>query len=209
MSDQLSEQDHDLLEEDRPHHMNSRRQAKAAEAIRETVSTTILFGLKDPRVKNVTVLTAEASPDLRTAKVYVSVMGTAKQQKLCMYGLESARGFIQSKLAERLQTKNTPVLTFVLDQGIKRSIMTALMLRETTDVEQTESDDEEVDEEDFDEDDFEEDDVDEDEVDDEDEDDEDEETAAEEFSSDEPLSDELDRDEPKIKDPDSRTDEPV
>jgi ribosome-binding factor A len=101
--------------------MTARRLAKAAEAIRETVSTTILFHLRDPRVKNVTVLAAEAAPDLKSAKVYVSVMGTAKQQSLCMHGLESARGFIQSKLADRLQTKNTPILKFVLDSGVKRS----------------------------------------------------------------------------------------
>lgn len=110
--------------------MTTRRLAKAAEAIRETVSTTILFELRDPRVKNVTVLSAEAAPDLRTAKVYISVMGTPKQQSLCMYGLESARGFIQSKLADRLQTRYTPVLKFVLDPGIKRSAETSRMLRE-------------------------------------------------------------------------------
>ncbi|MDX1969015.1 MAG: 30S ribosome-binding factor RbfA [Planctomycetaceae bacterium] len=110
--------------------MTTRRLAKAAEAIRETVSTTILFELRDPRVKNVTVLSAEAAPDLRTAKVYVSVMGTPKQQSLCLHGLESARGFIQAKLADRLQTRYTPVLKFVLDPGVKRSIEASRLLRE-------------------------------------------------------------------------------
>jgi ribosome-binding factor A len=102
--------------------MNPRRIAKAAEAIRETVSTTVLFQLRDPRVKNVTVLSAEVSPDLRSAKIYVTVMGDAKAQSLCMHGLESARGFIQSKIAERLQTKNTPIIKFVLDPSVKKSI---------------------------------------------------------------------------------------
>lgn len=110
--------------------MNARRIAKAAEAIREVVSSTILFELKDPRVRNVTVLYAEPAPDLRTAKVYVSVMGDAKQQSLCMHGLESARGFIQAKLADRLQTRYTPVLKFVLDQGVKRSIEASRLIRE-------------------------------------------------------------------------------
>ena len=55
--------------------MSSRRIAKVAEALRECVSTTILFGLKDPRVKNVTVLRTEVSPDLKSARVYVSVLG--------------------------------------------------------------------------------------------------------------------------------------
>ncbi len=109
--------------------MNTRRTAKAAEAIRETVSLTILCGLRDPRVKNVTVLRAEVSGDLRAAKIYVSVMGDAKAQSLTMHGLDSARGFIQSKVADRLQTKNTPVLKFVLDPGVKFSAETSQMLR--------------------------------------------------------------------------------
>ncbi|HET6423967.1 MAG TPA: 30S ribosome-binding factor RbfA [Planctomycetaceae bacterium] len=111
--------------------MTTRRMAKASEAIRETVSTTILFELKDPRVKNVTVLRAEAAGDLKTAKVYISVMGDAKKQSLCMHGLESARGFIQSKLADRLQTKYTPILKFILDPGVKLSAITSQLLKET------------------------------------------------------------------------------
>jgi len=110
--------------------MNTRRVAKAAEAIRESVSMTILLGLRDPRVKHVTVLRAEVSGDLRAAKIYVSVMGDAKAQSLTMHGLESARGFIQAKVAERLQTKNTPVLKFVLDPGVKFSAETSRALRE-------------------------------------------------------------------------------
>jgi len=117
--------------------MNTRRVAKAAEAIRESVSMTILLGLRDPRVKNVTVLRAEVSGDLRAAKVYVSVMGDAKTQSLTMHGLESARGFIQAKVADRLQTKNTPVLKFVLDQGVKLSAETSQALRDVMPQDQT------------------------------------------------------------------------
>lgn len=110
--------------------MTTRRVAKASEAIRETVSTTILFELKDPRVKNVTVLRAEAAADMKTAKVYVSVMGDPKKQSLCMHGLESARGFIQSKLADRLQTRYTPILKFILDPGVQFSAATSRLLKE-------------------------------------------------------------------------------
>ncbi|MBI1345445.1 30S ribosome-binding factor RbfA [bacterium] len=110
--------------------MTTRRLAKAAEAIRETVASTVLFELRDPRVKNVTILNAEAAPDMRTAKVYVSIMGTPKEQSLCMHGLESAKGFIQAKLADRLQTRYTPVLTFVLDPAVKKSIEASRLLRE-------------------------------------------------------------------------------
>ena len=130
--------------------MNSRRVAKAAEAIRESVSMTILLGLRDPRVKNVTVLRAEVSGDLRAAKVYVSVMGDAKAQSLTMHGLESARGFIQAKVADRLQTKNTPVLKFVLDPGVKYSAETSQTLREVMPESSTVSDDVETDDSEFD-----------------------------------------------------------
>lgn len=68
--------------------MGSRRTAKVAEAVREQVATTILFGLKDPRVKNVTVTRVEVSPDLRSAKIYVSVMGDEKMQRLTLRGLQ-------------------------------------------------------------------------------------------------------------------------
>ncbi|MBS0202243.1 MAG: 30S ribosome-binding factor RbfA [Planctomycetes bacterium] len=110
--------------------MNSRRMAKASEAIRETVSTVILFELRDPRIKNVTVISADVSPDLRASKIYVSVMGDAKAQSLAMHGLDSARGFIQSKIADRLQTKNTPIIRFVLDPSVKKSIEVSRALQE-------------------------------------------------------------------------------
>src|SRR5262249_55713268 len=110
--------------------MSSRRIAKVAEALRECISTTVLFGLKDPRVKNVTVLGTEVSPDLRSARVYVSVLGDEKTQALSMHGLRAARGFIQSKIAERLELRYTPVLTFVLDPGIKRSAQASAIIRE-------------------------------------------------------------------------------
>ncbi len=110
--------------------MHSRRTAKVAEAVREQVSSTILFGLKDPRVKNVTVTRVEVSSDLRSAKVYISIMGSEKEQNLCMHGLESARGYLQSKVADRIQTRYTPVLKFILDQGVKHSIEASRILRE-------------------------------------------------------------------------------
>jgi ribosome-binding factor A len=111
--------------------MNARRLAKASEAVREAVSSAILFDLKDPRVQNVTVLHAVVAPDMRTAKIYVSVMGDAKKQSLCMHGLDSARGFIQSRIADRIDTRYTPVIRFILDQGVKKSVEAARLIRES------------------------------------------------------------------------------
>jgi ribosome-binding factor A len=110
--------------------MSSRRVAKVAEALRECVSTTVLFELKDPRVQNVTVLRTEVSPDLRSARVYVSVLGDEKTQALSMHGLRSARGFIQSKIADRLELRYTPILTFVLDPAVKLSTQASAIIRE-------------------------------------------------------------------------------
>jgi ribosome-binding factor A len=110
--------------------MKTHRLARVAEAVREVASETILYELRDPRVKMVTVTRAEVSGDLQHAKVYVSVMGTASEQKLTMHGLKHAAGFIQSKLARRLQTRFTPTLTFVLDQGVKHSIEMTRLINE-------------------------------------------------------------------------------
>src|SRR5262249_28237172 len=108
--------------------MKTHRLARVAEVIREVAAETILFELRDPRVKMVTVTRTEVSGDLQHAKVYVSIMGTQKEQQLAMHGLRHAAGFVQSKLAGRLQTRFTPQLTFVLDEGVKKSIeMTGLI----------------------------------------------------------------------------------
>jgi len=110
--------------------MKSHRLARVAEVVREVAAEAILFELKDPRVKNVTVTRAEVSGDLQHAKVFVSLMGTEKEQKLTLYGLESAAGFIQTKLAKRMTTRYVPHVTFVLDEGVKKSIEIARLIRE-------------------------------------------------------------------------------
>lgn len=89
----------------------------------------ILTELKDPRVKNVTVTLVEVMPDMRQAKVRVSIMGDEKKQELALHGLRSAAGFLQSKIAERIDTRYTPKLEFVLDQGVKHSIAVAEILQ--------------------------------------------------------------------------------
>ena len=110
--------------------MKSHRLARISEVIRETAASTILFELKDPRVKNVTVTRAEVAADLQHAKVYVSVMGSEKEQNLTMHGLKSAAGFIQTKIADRLTTRYVPHVTFVIDEGVKKSVEIARIIRE-------------------------------------------------------------------------------
>jgi ribosome-binding factor A len=110
--------------------MKAYRLARVAEVIREVASETILFELRDPRVKGVTVTRAEVSGDLQHAKVFVSLMGTPKEQDLCMHGLRHAAGFVQSKLAGRMQTRFTPLITFVIDRGVKNSIEVTRLINE-------------------------------------------------------------------------------
>src|SRR5207249_7123408 len=81
-------------------------------------------------IKGGTVTRAEVSGDLQHAKVFVSVMGEPKEQELCLHGLRHAAGFVQSKLASRLQTRFTPVIQFVLDQGVKKSIEMTRLINE-------------------------------------------------------------------------------
>src|SRR5262249_31585855 len=101
--------------------MKAHRFAPVAELAREVGSE---------RVKAVTVTRTEVSGDLQHAKVYVSVMGTPKEQELTMHGLRHAAGFVQSKLANRLKTRFTPVIKFVLDEGVKKSIEMTRLLNE-------------------------------------------------------------------------------
>ncbi|HBN76568.1 30S ribosome-binding factor RbfA [Rubinisphaera italica] len=110
--------------------MSTRRTAKASRAVREVLSSAILFELNDPRIKNVTVLSVDVAQDMRSAKVYVSVLGDKKTQTRCIHGLESARGFLQKKVADRIDTRYTPILNFVLDDGVKKSIEASRILEE-------------------------------------------------------------------------------
>jgi ribosome-binding factor A len=110
--------------------MKQHRLARVAEVVREVASETILFEIQDPRVKNVTVTRAEVAADLQHAKVFVSIMGSPKEQDLCMHGLNHSAGFVQSKLASRMKTRFTPVVKFVLDQGVKNSIEITRLINE-------------------------------------------------------------------------------
>ncbi len=102
--------------------MPTHRSLRMAEAIREVVATAILFEVADPRVRAVTVLRVEVSSDLRSATIYVSIMGNEAQRKQTFRGLVHATGFIQARVAARLQTRFTPVLSFKHDDGVKKSV---------------------------------------------------------------------------------------
>lgn len=110
--------------------MASHRTARVAEAIREVVASSILIDLHDPRVRNVTVLRVEVTGDLRHAKVFLSVMGSPAEQRSCLRALQHAAGFLQGKVAKRLQTRYTPILEFELDEMVKKQIAMSKLIDE-------------------------------------------------------------------------------
>jgi len=110
--------------------MSSRRVLRAAEAIREVVSMAILTELQDPRIEDVTVTFVEVSADLRLAKVHVSVMGDDTKQQLCLHGLQNSAGFLQRKVGDRIDTRYTPKVQFILDLGIKHATEVNRILNE-------------------------------------------------------------------------------
>jgi len=120
--------------------MTSRRLLKAAEAIRSVLGMAILAEIKDPRVRNVTLVGVEVMPDMKQAKVHVSVMGDEKQQKLTLRGLQNSAGFLQKRISERIDTRYVPRLEFVLDPGIKNSLEIDRILRRVLPTDGTEAD---------------------------------------------------------------------
>ena len=110
--------------------MAGRRLLKAAEAIREVVSMAILTELRDPRVRDVTVIQVEVSPDMKQAKVNVSIMGDEKKQQLGLIGLQNAAGFLQKRIADEIDTRYIPRLTFALDKGVKNLLEINRILNE-------------------------------------------------------------------------------
>ena len=98
------------------------------EAVREVVSARIAGGLKDPRIGFVTVTSVDTNPDLRHARVYVSVLGNDEERAETMAALESAHGVLQRTVARELRTKYTPTLQFVFDESIDRGMRISELL---------------------------------------------------------------------------------
>lgn len=106
------------------------RMRRVDEAVREVLSDAITRDLKDPRVGFVTVTKVKTSPDLRHARVYVSVLGGADEREASLAGLRSAHGFLQSAIASRLELKRTPALRFEYDESVDRGMRISELLAE-------------------------------------------------------------------------------
>ena len=105
----------------------SERMRRVNEAVREVVSQGV-GELKDPRIGFVTVTGVETTPDLRQARVFVSVLGSASKREKTLAGLAAAHGLLQARLARELRMKRTPQLAFEYDPTVERGVrMTQLI----------------------------------------------------------------------------------
>ncbi len=101
--------------------MSPDRMRRVDEAMREVLSDALTRDVKDPRVGFVTVTAVETSPDLRHARVFVSVLGTDPERQESLEGLQSAHGFLQRRVADELRLKHTPQLLFEEDDTARRA----------------------------------------------------------------------------------------
>jgi ribosome-binding factor A len=102
--------------------MTSDRMRRVNEAMREVLSAAITSELKDPRVGFVTVTAVETSPDLRHARVFVSVLGNPGERRRSLKAMDSARGFLQRRVGGELRMKHTPQIQFVYDETPERGM---------------------------------------------------------------------------------------
>lgn len=109
---------------------NSIKNVRINEEVYRELANLIRSGeIKDPRINPFTsVVAVEVAPDLKTCKAYISVLGDADSQKATYQGLRSAEGFIRRELARRINLRNTPAITFIMDQSIEYGVnMTKLI----------------------------------------------------------------------------------
>jgi ribosome-binding factor A len=99
-------------------------------AVREVLSARLSQGLKDPRIGFVTVTGVETSPDLRHARVFVSVLGDEEDRERTLAGLASSHGVLQAAIARELRMKRTPTLEFLYDESIDRGMRISELLDE-------------------------------------------------------------------------------
>ncbi len=112
---------------------NSIKNTRVNTEVQRELSNIIRAGLKDPRVAPWTsVVAVSVAPDLKTCKAYISVLGDEKAKEDTIKGLRSAEGFIRRELARGLNMRNTPEITFVLDQSIEYGVNMSKRISDVT-----------------------------------------------------------------------------
>lgn len=113
---------------------NSIKNTRINMEVQRELSEIIRTEIKDPRVKGgmVTVVSVEVTPDLKYCKAYISVLGSDEAAQDALVGLKSAVGYIRRELAHRVNLRNTPELTFILDQSIAYGVNMSRLIDEVT-----------------------------------------------------------------------------
>ncbi len=110
---------------------NSIKNTRINGEVQKELGNIIRGDIKDPRISPLTsVVAVEVAPDLKSCKVYISVLGDEEAQKNTIKGLRSAEGYIRTKLAKSINLRNTPQLTFVLDQSIEYGVNMSKLIDE-------------------------------------------------------------------------------
>jgi ribosome-binding factor A len=110
--------------------MATGRMKRVNEVMREVIGSAISSELEDPRIGFVTVTAVETSPDLRTARVFVSVLGERAERDATLAALGSSHGVLQSAVAREMRIKRTPTLSFHYDEGPERGVRLARLLED-------------------------------------------------------------------------------
>ena len=101
--------------------MATNRSDRVQEALREEISTIVLNKIHDPRIGFLTITKVELTKDLRYARIYFSVLGTEKEKKLALKGLQSAKGCIKGFLSKRINLRFMPELVFKIDNSLENA----------------------------------------------------------------------------------------
>ena len=110
---------------------NSIKNTRVNAEVHHELSNILRGGIKDPRVAPMTsVVAVEVAPDLKTCKAYISVLGDEKAQEDTLKGLQSAEGYIRRELARTINMRNTPEITFILDQSIEYGVNMSRLIDE-------------------------------------------------------------------------------
>ena len=112
---------------------NSIKNTRINGEVQKELSNIIRGEIKDPRINPLTsVVAVEVAPDLKTCKAYISVLGDEKSQQDTIKGLKSAEGHIRTMLAKSINLRNTPQITFILDQSIEYGVKMSKMIDDVT-----------------------------------------------------------------------------
>lgn len=112
---------------------NSIKNTRINSEVQRELSEIINREIKDPRIHPMTTVVAvEVTPDLKYCKAYISVLGSEEAGKETIKGLKSAEGFVRRQLANRINLRNTPQISFVLDQSIEYGVNMTHLINEVT-----------------------------------------------------------------------------